>query len=1152
MADQTFLTDLFDLLSPRGISKLAGKDAGDANQSLSDKLRIKLIDKTTRMAVIKKFLVAEANTKPKEGTAGEPNKSLDDIKKDFHCVTKSEGIFDMIGDGAYWRKGTKISSQSALKFDDADWLIAKDNNLRSKKCEIGIVVSKDPYLSPAVAKTEDVEMFLNYTPPLVANQLVPYLEIEMIGQKKITLSLKASDNDTPDDRRVELGKQGLYYLSTPSLLRFLVGSVDRSEATAADQAISRFGDITLTQQGDQFTGASIEAKSGMELFLSPQSLSNISTTKASTNSATGLPNGRLVDVKPFLPFASILDFEVKILNAGAGAMAHKTGKLQLKIHDKSRISEMSEFFRGPSGYGFVKIWTSYGWIAPSRIVSTGEGSKTSFNNEDAYADFINESMHAEDCWQIKNTQFGFDQAGTVNLTLDLVGLGVSKSKRTSIKLGGQYEAMIAGYEKLLQELSDLSNKYGASVLGPDARLSQILNAGASGQMLPSSIKEDPATYINQVVNHYADSGAITPKDAETIKSQLSLALDPAAAKAALSGVRATEITSLITRCTEGADPFLASPLELPPPPTDPKKKQAAAPASKKGPQPPPPPSVNKGDDESYFSKDLRGALQKFQAGNTLATKKDKGGKQEATSTSDITAPTRIAIDAGKNKIVSFGKLFINTVLPAFIEANPEIDNAESEVQVIFYALNDQCGPVSGASIAEFPIDLTRFVYAIDDLMKSKNKNDFTIEEFMRMIVNNQFSDDRSPGYGMIELFEPFNKDNPSPQSASETREGYELALARWQTKYPGFRKPLIEFMIETSPTPLPSSSVRRIDDLINNVAEPNTAGQIVRIHIYDKQVNPRKIFSEFVELSDGFHIGSFNASEVREKLKANETNRTEVQKFLSTLNGAGAADLAASIGNKGTVSGIGVGEPGKSQQPAVLNDLIKLKSPEGTSQTVIKRNPAALRDSLRALAPTILIGSQGTLVKTATLASKTDDLMAAANLVNIMKPKPGSNASSVAPPSDGLSGPGGLPLRTVPASLSIVTMGCPAARLYQQYFVDLGTGTSLDNLYNCTEVTHKLTPGKFETTLNFAFTDGYGKFSGAPSIIKLLKDASKSPPEPAKDDKKSNQPAPPAKPKTPAQNKAGQDAADKKKAGAAGETLTAEQNNTTTITIKQQ
>jgi hypothetical protein len=268
MADQTFLTDLFDLLSPRGISKLAGAGSGEAKQSLNDKLRIKLIDKTTRMSDIKNLLESEATDKNHQGTAvNNTSKSLDDIKKDFHCVTKSAGIFSMIGDEAYWRKGTKIDPTSALRFEDADWLIAKDNNLSSKQCEIGIVVSKDPYLSPAAAKTEDVEMFLNYTPPLVANQLMPYLEIEMIGQKKISLSLNAAENDDNNKRRESLAKQGLFYLSTPSLLRFLVGSVDKSSATAADQAISRFGDITLTQQGDQFTGASIEAKSGMELFL---------------------------------------------------------------------------------------------------------------------------------------------------------------------------------------------------------------------------------------------------------------------------------------------------------------------------------------------------------------------------------------------------------------------------------------------------------------------------------------------------------------------------------------------------------------------------------------------------------------------------------------------------------------------------------------------------------------------------------------------------------------------------------------------------------------------------------------------------------------------------------------------------------------------
>jgi len=113
--------------------------------------------------------------------------------------------------------------------------------------------------------------------------------------------------------------------------------------------------------------------------------------------------------------------------------------------------------------------------------------------------------------------------------------------------------------------------------------------------------------------------------------------------------------------------------------------------------------------------------------------------------------------------------------------------------------------------------------------------------------------------------------------------------------------------------------------------------------------------------------------------------------------------------------------------------------------------------------------------------------MAAANLVNIMKPKPGNGGGSTTPPATGLEGPGGLPIRTVPAQLTMNTVGCPALRLYQQFFVDLGTGTSLDNLYQVTQLTHKISPGKFESSLTCMYTNGYGKFTSPPSIQLFLK-----------------------------------------------------------------
>jgi hypothetical protein len=53
----------------------------------------------------------------------------------------------------------------------------------------------------------------------------------------------------------------------------------------------------------------------------------------------------------------------------------------------------------------------------------------------------------------------------------------------------------------------------------------------------------------------------------------------------------------------------------------------------------------------------------------------------------------------------------------------------------------------------------------------------------------------------------------------------------------------------------------------------------------------------------------------------------------------------------------------------------------------------------------------------------------------------------------------------------------------QQFFVDLGTGTTLDNLYNVIGITHKFDPGKFSTEVKFGFSDAYGKFEGSQAIV---------------------------------------------------------------------
>jgi hypothetical protein len=132
--------------------------------------------------------------------------------------------------------------------------------------------------------------------------------------------------------------------------------------------------------------------------------------------------------------------------------------------------------------------------------------------------------------------------------------------------------------------------------------------------------------------------------------------------------------------------------------------------------------------------------------------------------------------------------------------------------------------------------------------------------------------------------------------------------------------------------------------------------------------------------------------------------------------------------------------------------------------------------------PTISVGTNGTMVFAANVASKTDNLMGSINIINANK----NNAKGKATLSDnGLEEINNLPLRAVPMQVTMTTAGVPTAQLYQTFFLDFNTGTTIDNLYNCTQLQHSITPGKFATNWTFAYTDGYGKFSSPPSAEAL-------------------------------------------------------------------
>ena len=110
------------------------------------------------------------------------------------------------------------------------------------------------------------------------------------------------------------------------------------------------------------------------------------------------------------------------------------------------------------------------------------------------------------------------------------------------------------------------------------------------------------------------------------------------------------------------------------------------------------------------------------------------------------------------QIVSFGKLFLYFLVPAVAKSH-----TCSELQVFFYGLNDSCGPLSEQSIAEFPIDVNKFAHVYLEHLKTSGSEDISLESFMKLIIQTQFSDHRSIGFGMNTFYTAWSPEEQSKE-----------------------------------------------------------------------------------------------------------------------------------------------------------------------------------------------------------------------------------------------------------------------------------------------------------------------------------------------------------------------------------------------------
>jgi hypothetical protein len=992
------------------------------SETLTDIIKRLILDHRGIFYSYKQIYDEIGNYITKKGT-GVEDFTVKDVGLYIHAIDSSLGRIDF-QDENYWTSTVKTLGSFVPSISTAD---SSGESINTDFVSSAFVI-RGPFISPSTRATREMDFFLNYIPNIQASQMVPYLNVEF----QIRRPLYAGAEN---------------YTTAPGTLRFLLGSVNSADLKSPADKFMVSSD-TYTKNSDNSSEKMVHA--GMEMFLMPQTLTDMDNL-----SERGLTReaARFTRVKPFVPFASIESFDVSVQNAGAGMIAHKKGTLKFRIHDKGRMGELSEFLKSSEGFSQAIIWTTYGWVAPQG------------REEDHYSNFINDNMIIRECWTVMNSQFSFDQSGQLVLNLDLISRPAKTIMSSRVaELGGSEK--LKQFHKIIQSFSDLktkvksSDKFNINVLSE-----QILNAASTNGMLLDIKNIDTAALELAAALR---AGGLPPaeiakveEDLQKLKTSLNYDNVKQDVKIAVE-----KKFNKLNNDIDSPDPFLAE--------------------------------VGKQD---YFSDSKGAALINEISLTTRGVrtyneeiKKTSGAGKKSKDKKKANPVTPASSSAANNKpeenkpgiddkltlqakMASFGRVFLDFIVPS-------IKNSDTcdEVQVFFYALNNSCGPMSGLSIAEFPIDLERLAYAYREAVKNSSTESLQLQSFLKLLIETQFSDKRSVGYGMNQFYKPWDYSQPTADlELVNSGDGVKAGLAQWFKDYGAFKPPIIEMYVEegeegSSRTNVVASLKNDAFRTLKDKAEGKSTGGdrriIRRIHIYDRANNPYEFLQKVVNTGSGFELGSIDGGKLRGVLDG------VISKY--GIETARAVEDYIKLVNQTRDEGITLSDAlrAKGVSDEDLTSIEVVEKPYG-NQIRIGRDRKSLKEFLMTTVPTIRVGSNGSMVIQSNVSSKVDGTIGAINLVKTIK---GQQEARATLSDNALEQIDGLPLRTVPVQLTMTTVGVPIAQLYQLFFVDFDTGTSLDNIYNCTQVTHNLAPGKFTTNMTFMYQDGYAKFSGAPGL----------------------------------------------------------------------
>jgi len=867
---------------------------------------------------------------------------------------------------------------------------------------LGALQILSPKLTPAKRDTGAVALFMTSLPTLEISRCQPYLDITVITNRR----------SLGDDNRIQ----------TMGLMQFLLGSSQIEEDTADYFMASALDESALyefeqqQQAADAYDAAyppgedadeeedpdPAIATSGMEMFTAPQTLVPVIGTGPDARmeryedyepfqAASGGSSGDVEDlpsvggrrgagiIDPFRPMMSIEGFSVSV-TPSSGMMSHETAELSLTMHDRSRISEISEFVK-PDLYGHTELLITYGWSHPDpsghTIAAGPNAGQLSGNFYGAFLDL----MKVTKKYMVVNSSFSFDEVGQVKIKLKLSMKGSANVDTANLSQGEDVDNVLEVMKELTEaiavikeQIMDDAEATGDTAAAKDMFGSSFMTA-ASDTSSAMTVDQETADAIKAFIaakRNTTDPATADLRDTlEEMFGSSGTGGVAEAAKQTIADAVASKIQHLKSMRQNGKDPFAFT---------------------------------------------VRGAH-----GSTKY------------------------VNARYNdpKFVSFGAMLL------YMVGKPLASTRRfDEIQFVFYPVNDKSSYLSILNIAQIPIRIEDFEAKFEE--RTQTTVNIPLSAFLSFVSKEFIHNQASYVYGLTALYETDDEGETSMKeefsedaTALNDEKKKRLEDAYGEDADIEFKMPRIKMEMQAVPCKV-------------GTHPRGKRGTILRIHVYDTTCGAYPSLMKMMTAARSDSIGLLSS--------AAGGVPGEVEDADSSTEGASVDHTTAFYEGLQAAMDAGIMEPvpTTTTDPPQLSDI-------DLDETYFRMKGGfpALKNFMMSSMPSIIYGSSNSAVLSADLSSMNNSKLAS---VNMLRAGQGGG--------DGPQGSrdAGLPLQTTPVSLSLSTYGCPMVSYGQQFFVDFGTGTTIDNVFVVTGIDHTIEQGKFETKLKMTQVDAFGKY----------------------------------------------------------------------------